>query len=102
MATRSTRSTVSFAHPFILSGYTDELPAGAYDVVIEEELLESLSFAAYRRTATYLTVRGTGAEAGRTERRPTNQEDLDAALAADRRSPARNSVTALSPSEDLT
>ncbi|WP_417627157.1 hypothetical protein [Pararhodobacter aggregans] len=102
MATRSTRSTVSFAHPFILSGYTDELPAGAYDVVIEEELLESLSFAAYRRTATYLTVRGTGAEAGRTERRPTNQEDLDAALAADRRSAPRNSVTALSPSEDLT
>ena len=33
MAMRSTKSTVTFEHPFLLSGYTDELPAGDYDVV---------------------------------------------------------------------
>ena len=76
MIMRSTRSTVTFSKPFILSGYLDELPAGEYEVLVEEELLEGLSFAAYRRTATYLTVRGKG----RTELRPTTEKDLVTAL----------------------
>ncbi len=101
MAMRSTNSTVTFKHPFFLSGYTDELPAGDYDVVVQEELLEGLSFAAYRRTATYLTVRGKGQRAGRVELRSTSERDLEAALGLDRRFPNRNSETALSPSEDL-
>lgn len=101
MAMRSTKSTVTFEHPFFLSGYTDELPAGDYDVVVEEELLEGLSFAAYRRTATYLTVRGAGGLAGLVELRPTSEVDLDAARGLDRRSAIRNGETALSPSEDL-
>ncbi|MBW0159381.1 hypothetical protein [Sedimentimonas flavescens] len=101
MAMRSTKSTVTFEHPFLLSGYTDELPAGDYDVVVEEELLEGLSFAAYRRTATYLTVRGKGRMAGLVERRPTSELDLETALELDRRSVKPNSETALSPSEDL-
>ena len=81
MAMRSTSRTVTFRKPFTLSGYPDELPAGDYEVLVEEELLEGLSFAAYRRTATYLCVHGTGPHAGRTELRTLTGADLDAVIA---------------------
>jgi len=74
---------VTFPNPFTLFGYLDELPAGEYEVLVEEELLEGLSFAAYRRTATYLTVRGKGRRAGHTELRPTTEKDLATALGRD-------------------
>jgi hypothetical protein len=101
MALRSTTSTVTFQHPFVLSGYTDELPAGDYDVTVHEELLEGLSFAAYRRTATFLTVRGRGRRAGRVELRSTSERDLETLLGLDRGTATQNSETALSPSEDF-
>lgn len=83
MTMRSSRSKVTFPQPFTLAGYTDELPAGTYDVLVEEELIEGTSFAAYRRTATYITVRGRGRQAGRTEHRPITWADLEAALGRD-------------------
>jgi hypothetical protein len=82
---RSTRSTVTFPHPFTLSGYSDELPAGEYEVLVEEELLEGLSFAAYRRTGTYLTVRGKGRKGGTTELRPITETDVEMALGHSRK-----------------
>ena len=60
MNLRSTTSVITFSNAFALSGDDDELPAGDYEVVVEEELLPGLSFQAYRRTATYLTVHGRG------------------------------------------
>lgn len=33
------------------------LPAGAYDVVSDEEMIEGLSFPVFRRVATMITVR---------------------------------------------
>jgi hypothetical protein len=32
------------------------LPAGAYEVITDEEMIEGLSFAAYRRVATMIVV----------------------------------------------
>ena len=83
MNTRSTRSTVRFSNSFTLPGYAGELPAGDYEIQVEEELIPGLSFEAYRRTATYLTVRGRGANAGRTEWRTISDEELRAALHVD-------------------
>ncbi|TMV09148.1 hypothetical protein FGK63_08560 [Ruegeria sediminis] len=80
MALRSIKSTVSFPQPFTLSGYSDELPAGAYELLVEEELIEGLSFTAYRRTAIYLTIHGKGRSLGRTEMRPITWTDLETAL----------------------
>ncbi|TMV70021.1 hypothetical protein FGG78_30465 [Thioclava sp. BHET1] len=97
---RSTNSTMTFYHPFFLPGYTDELPAGDYDVIVQEELLEGLSFAAYRRIATYLTVPGKGRMTGRVELRPTSERDLETARGLNQTLATRNSVTPLSPSED--
>ncbi len=57
MTTRSRLEEVVFRHPFRLPGWTESQPAGAYSVETEEELLEALSFPAWRRVATILTRR---------------------------------------------
>ena len=60
---RTTRESVVFDRPFSLSVLDEVQPAGTYTVEIDEELIEGLSFLAYRRVATtiYLPVRaGTG------------------------------------------
>jgi hypothetical protein len=104
MNMRSTRSTVTFSNPFTLSGYPGDLPAGDYEVLVEEELLQGLSFEAYRRTATYLTVRGRGRHAGRSELRAISDNDLKEALCRDAAlsQTTNHSEAALSPQEDRT
>ena len=84
MTSRTSRSTVKFDHPFRISGYEDELPPGSYEVLVDEELLEGLSFEAYRRTASFLLISGQGGQAGETEMRQIDPRDLDAALSRDR------------------
>lgn len=84
MNIRSSRRQVTFAHPFTLPGYVDLLPAGDYDVLIEEELLQGLSFEAYRRTSTHMMVTG---QAGRVELRPITEKDLQAAIGRDQGAP---------------
>ncbi|SHJ80005.1 hypothetical protein SAMN04488012_1225 [Palleronia salina] len=103
MTMRSTRSTVTFFNPFSLPGYLGDLPAGEYEVLVEEELLQGLTFKAYRRTATYLTVRGRGIHAGRTEICAISKSDLEAALSRDQGTTEKNNHgdAALSPQEDL-
>ena len=49
MTRRTTVKTVTFIRPFTLRGGMDEeLPAGPYTVETDEELIEPLSFVAYR------------------------------------------------------
>ena len=43
-----------FSKPFLLKGVDRILPAGDYRVVTDEELIEGLSFPAYRRVATMI------------------------------------------------
>lgn len=56
MTTRSRRESIIFKHPFRLRSIDRLLPAGSYDVVTDEEMIEGLSFTSYRRTATMITV----------------------------------------------
>ena len=84
MNLRSTTSVITFSNAFSLSGDDHELPAGDYEVVVEEELLQGLSFRAFDRTATYLAVHGRGSGSGRIEMRPTTDRELETALARDR------------------
>lgn len=102
MNMRLSRSTVTFSNAFTLSGYPVELPAGDYEVLIEEELLQGLSFEAWRRTATYLKLRVRGSNAGHTELRSISQSDLKQALTRDA-AMNRNNIqdeTAHFPQED--
>lgn len=84
MSARTSRSSVTFAHPFTISAIVGELPAGSYDIEVDEERIgPSTDWIAYRRLAAYLFV-------------PTlsgvrmvviNPKALDDALARDARQP---------------
>ena len=56
MTIRSTRETLAFDRPFHLKGIARLFPAGSYEVVTDEEMIEGLSFASYRRVATMIIV----------------------------------------------
>ncbi|QHO75562.1 hypothetical protein ACH79_25900 [Bradyrhizobium sp. CCBAU 051011] len=56
MTMRSRRETVTFKHPFRIKGIDRLLPPGAYEVITDEEMIEGLSFASFRRVATVITV----------------------------------------------
>lgn len=96
MEARTTTSTVSFAHPFRLSGHQGVLPAGSYDFLVEEELLHGLSFEAFRRTASWLMVEG---PQGAREMRDVSPHDLDAALDRDRAQSGRGGTLLVSPDD---
>jgi hypothetical protein len=55
---RSRKETLAFDHPFRLRGIGRLFPAGSYDVLTDEELIEGLSFHSYRRIATIIIVPG--------------------------------------------
>jgi hypothetical protein len=54
MTVRTTSKTVTFMHPFNLSGTDEVQPAGTYTVETDEELPEPASFPAYRRISTMM------------------------------------------------
>lgn len=58
MTMRSRREIVVFKHAFRLKGVDRQLPAGSYEVITDEETIEGLSFASYRRVATMIIVPG--------------------------------------------
>lgn len=80
MRTRS--EIVIFAHPFVLRGFGDTIPAGSYVVETDEELLPALLHPAYRRTTTWLTLPSQKG-AGTTELVAIDPAELAAALARD-------------------
>jgi hypothetical protein len=57
---RSRRETITFQHPFRIRGIDHLLPAGAYEVITDEEMIEGLSFPVFRRVATMIMVPAAG------------------------------------------
>ena len=80
MSSRTKRATVTFQFPFVLDGHDREFPAGDYEVQTDEELVEGLSFPAYRRVATRLCVRR---KPGVTELLPISRASLVTAQLGD-------------------
>ena len=56
MTTRTTTKSVTFHRPFYLKGIDRLLPPADYRVATNEELIDGLSFAAYRRVSTVIFV----------------------------------------------
>lgn len=56
MIGRTNRKTMKFGNPFVIERGGRLLPAGAYEVLTDEELVEGLSFPVYRRVATMMLV----------------------------------------------
>ena len=82
--TRSRRETVTFRHPFRIKGIDRQLQAGAYEVVTDEELIEGLSFASFRRTATMIMVPAAPPHQKSIEMISIDSADLAEARQADR------------------
>lgn len=56
MTIRSRREVITFRHAFQIRGVDRLLPAGPYEVITDEEMIEGLSFASFRRIATMIIV----------------------------------------------
>jgi len=83
MIQRTTTRTVTFAHPFALSGVDGVQPAGSYTVETDEELIQTLSFPAYRSTGTWFRLPAQGRIATSTHAVGLTPAELGAALAKD-------------------
>lgn len=60
MATRTTRSQVTFNNPFVLAEVDGPLAAGIYDIDTDEEIFEGNDRTVYVRTATVIQIRKPG------------------------------------------
>ncbi|HEV7600209.1 MAG TPA: hypothetical protein VGO49_08105 [Bradyrhizobium sp.] len=76
MTMRSRRETITFRHPFRIKGIDRLLSAGTYEVITDEELIEGLSFASYRRVATMIMVPGAPPRSSSMEMISINATDL--------------------------
>lgn len=76
---RTTTDLVTFRHAFTMLGIEGSLPAGQYSITRDEELIEALSFLAWRRLSTTITVK----RGSMTQVYAIDQEELDALLNGD-------------------
>lgn len=83
MSIRTTRKIVKFSNPFSIEGVGRVLPAGNYEVVTDEELIEGLSFPVYRRVATMMLAPTQSSQAPSIEMLTIDPVDLAAALERD-------------------
>jgi hypothetical protein len=80
---RTTRKTVTFIHPFNLSGVDEEQPAGTYTVETDEELLQTSSVPAYKRISTLIRLPARPGSTVLTQIVEVNPLELAAVLARD-------------------
>jgi hypothetical protein len=83
MITRTKRENVTFSNPFPLDGFGRMLPAGCYEVVTDEELIEGLSFPVYRRIATMMLVPAQSSQSSSVEMLTIDPLALAAAMERD-------------------
>ena len=79
MVTRTSSKQVTFHRPFLLSGFDGMQAAGTYTVDTEEELIDALSFSAWKRVATVMQL----ARGGATEYLPVDPDELSEAQMRD-------------------
>ncbi len=75
---------MTFRRPFVLGGFDEVLPAGAYIVETDEKLLHGISFPAYRRILTLVHLHAKPGHPGVTRVLTIDPSELDAALERDR------------------
>ena len=79
MTMRTSGKTVTFVLPFLLKGVIGCCRPGDYRVVTDEELIEGLSFPAYRRIATTIFAPAQSHHASSVEMVTIDPLDLQAA-----------------------
>lgn len=92
MAILTSKKTVTFKDSFVLDGFDEILPAGAYSVETDVELLEGVSVPAYRRILTVVHLHAKPGHPGRTQMLTVDPNALDAALMRDQAPAAMSAV----------
>jgi len=85
MVERTTESEIAFMHPFTLNALVGPQPAGTYRLIVDDELIEGLSFTAYKRVATHLEIPAISIATGKRQFLQVTQSDIDHALELDSR-----------------
>ena len=83
MTIRTSKKTVTSRRPFVLGGFDEVLPTGAYSVETDEELLDSISFPAHRRILTVMHPHPKPSHPGLTQTLTIDPNELDAAIKRD-------------------
>jgi hypothetical protein len=83
MTMRTSRKSITFRRPFALSGADAVQPAGTYTVETNEELIEGLSFPAWRRTATVFLLRAPSGAIGMGQDLDIDPRELEAVQESD-------------------
>ena len=83
MTNRTTRSIASFKEPFTLRAVEGLQPPGDYNVFIEDELIQGLSRAAYRRVSTILQTPSISSPQDHARLVSISATDLEVALMKD-------------------
>jgi hypothetical protein len=83
MMSRTTSQTVTFGHPFVIDGLDGPQPAGSYSVETTEELLQALSFPAWRRLYTTIRIPGSPGASAVEQVATIDPKALETALALD-------------------
>lgn len=83
MTMRTSTKTVAFRRSFLLDGFDEILPAGIYSVETDEELIEGISFPAYRRVLTIIRLNSQRDQPSLRRVLTIDPKDLEAALLRD-------------------
>lgn len=83
MPNRTVSGPITFRRPFTLPGIDGPQSAGTYIVENDEELIEGLSFEAYRRVATMIHLPAGSGRLSFSQTVLIDPRDLDAARALD-------------------
>ena len=84
MTVRTIQKTAVFKSPFVLTSLDEVFPAGTYCVEMDEELLENISFPAYRRIRTVIRLQAEPGRPGVSRILTIDADELDEAIERDR------------------
>jgi hypothetical protein len=84
MFARTKHRRVHFTGPFWIPDLSEMVPPGDYDVDEDEELIEGISWLAYRRVATFIRLPATAENKFRMRLLAIAPEELERLIAVDR------------------
>ncbi|NTF90096.1 hypothetical protein G6L46_23405 [Agrobacterium rhizogenes] len=83
MTSRTTQTVVSFSFPFLLPGFDVPQPAGKYRVDHDEEVIEGISWLAWRGVGTFIHLPAMATQGAKHQMVSINPADLEIALEKD-------------------
>jgi hypothetical protein len=83
MNTRTKETELTFAYPFTLESLFEPLEPGTYRLIEDQELIEGLSFPAYKRVATHLEIPAISVSTGKRQYLQVSREEIYRVFALD-------------------